>query len=475
MQNYKRQKEVLKGIYMNLYNRMFTCFQRCDLLKELHKIKFHAVATLIYISVLVISCTDYKNQFIVKKQADLQEYYQIIFHYSLVELNDMLSELSFNANKKNILIEIKKSDIIACSDKRKCIKKNLLKFSSTLEKYLPDYAYYEVHINEEILTKNAALDNYQLKKYYALNDKTQLSIYVSLKEAYLDKLNAQTYGPFRLIIISSTLFFILFIVSNRFLIKHSNNFHLSYFGNLFDNKLQIIKKEYDQKISEKENSLMQKIWNVEYKTEKDKEINLMFSQKANQMAFFIPREEGLSLEQYTRIEQQPCSIILYQTNAEKEKISIQKIIKKFSGRFTDLEEGISIIITGSDEYIYFSSKEFLYQIIYSIINCIMFILKEQNSIKNNEIRFDITTYKGKQRLFWSYSGLPIKNKKDLIKLSDKFLNNTANPFCLSMNHIFTILKNDNFDCIVGCDDLNYITITEKIELTDINNIIAFNK
>jgi len=78
----------------------------------------------------------------------------------------------------------------------------------------------------------------------------------------------------------------------------------------------------------------------------------------------------------------------------------------------------------------------------------------------------------------STSGLPIKNNKEFIKASDKFLKNNVNPFCIGINQVFHLLKKDNFECTIGCNDLNFIKITEKISVKNIqreknNNIIQF--
>jgi hypothetical protein len=221
---------------------------------------------------------------------------------------------------------------------------------------------------------------------------------------------------------------------------------------------------------------MKKIWNLEYSKDRDSEFNRVFSQKANQLAMLL-QEEEYSSEHYDHARASHCTIILYQKNIEKIQITTKAIVEKFTDRFSNSEENISINISSSCHKVTFFSSEFLYQIIYSIINCIIFMLKDQaNSAKYN-ISFDISNNNGKLNLLCSYDGLIIDNEPDLLTHSNRFLKNNANPFCVGINQIFHILKKDNFECIVGRNSLNFIKISDmkinQVKNKENNNIIQF--
>ena len=98
-----------------------------------------------------------------KKNEILQEYYQIIFNHSLIKFTEILNKLPFDQSGKYTTLKIEKSDIIACH-KDKCIRRNLFEFSSILDKYTPDYIYYKIDVNKQLLHRNYRLDNYQLEK-----------------------------------------------------------------------------------------------------------------------------------------------------------------------------------------------------------------------------------------------------------------------------------------------------------------------
>ncbi|MDP4708809.1 MAG: hypothetical protein NWS20_02245 [Rickettsiaceae bacterium] len=233
--------------------------------------------------------------------------------------------------------------------------------------------------------------------------------------------------------------------------------------------------DYKKALNVQEDSLMKKIWNLEYSNRKDKEFNHLFSKKANQLAMYTYDQTNPDV-QMNDIKDIPCSIILHHSDSKWECIDTKALVKSFSDRFVNSEENISIGIYSIEQSVRFISKEFLYQIIYSIINCIIFILQQQPNTNKYKISIEILKKEGSLRLLCSYNGISINNEKDLIKFSSQFLTNNANPFCVGINQIFHILKKDNFECIVEHDNLNYVKIVEKSETQDQeeeDNIIQF--
>ena len=443
--------------------------------QPLYTLGFYIIAFIIYFSTISTSYYYHNNQFYIKKNEILQEYYQIIFNHSLIKFTEILNKLPFDQSGKYTTLKIEKSDIIACH-KDKCIRRNLFEFSSILDKYTPDYIYYKIDVNKQLLHRNYRLDNYQLEKNHHINDQNQLLIFISINSRHLNEIHKKALEPFIISVIASTFFLILFIILNRLSITHFKNFYSMYYKKLSNSQLEQIKECHKNEIFIKESSLMKKIWNLEYSKDRDSEFNRVFSQKANQLAMLL-QEEEYSSEHYDHARASHCTIILYQKNIEKIQITTKAIVEKFTDRFSNSEENISINISSSCHKVTFFSSEFLYQIIYSIINCIIFMLKDQaNSAKYN-ISFDISNNNGKLNLLCSYDGLIIDNEPDLLMHSNRFLKNNANPFCVGINQIFHILKKDNFECIVGRNSLNFIKISDmkinQVKNKENNNIIQF--
>lgn len=445
--------------------------------QPLYWLGLYAIAFIICLSLIFASYTYYINQLSVKTNEILQENYQVILNHSLIKFKEILNKLPSDSSGKSTTIKIEKSDIITCYSE-KCKKRNLFEFSSVLDKYIPDHVYYRIDVNKQLLHRNHRLEHYQLEKNYHINDNNQLSIFISINPKYLHKIHKQVVQPFVVTVIASTCLFILFIISTRLLIRYFNDFYFVYYKKLFNSKLEQVKESHKNEMFIKESRLMKKIWNLEYSKDKDGEFNRLFSQKANQLALLLQDKEYTAAHQ-DQVKTSHCSIILYQKNTDKSYITTQTIVEKFSDRFSNSEENISVNISSSCQKIAFSSKEFLYQVMYSIINCIIFMLKDQDGSAKYDISFDISKTDSKVCLLCRYNGLPIDSEEEFTKFSNYFLKNNANPFCVSIKQIFFILKKDGFECVVGHDNLNFIKISEsqvgKVETKEENNIIKFRK
>ena len=232
-----------------------------------------------------------------------------------------------------------------------------------------------------------------------------------------------------------------------------------------------LKEDYQNELIIRENALMKKLWNLEYSKEKDTELNYLFSQEANQLAILMQGAESFSNRSIDNYKNSLCSVILYYNQREQEIVKTKNLIEIFSNRFANSEDNISIIITSSEQNIKFASKEALYQIIYSIINYIIFILKEQSCTLKYNLKFSILNKRSKLCLFFEYDGFPIHNEEDALKFSNKFLKKNVNPFLLSLNQIFHILKIDNFNCKVGHSEHNFIEITKNTSAKNLNKVI----
>lgn len=99
--------------------------------------------------------------------------------------------------------------------------------------------------------------------------------------------------------------------------------------------------------------------------------------------------------------------------------------------------------------------------IYSIINYLFFIIKKQFYNNKHQINLFISNIAGKVSLSFNYSGVPLEKEKDLFSVSSEFTKSHANPFILSIEQIFKILKLNGFNCKVSYDKINLIEISEK--------------
>ena len=449
---------------------MFTFSESRNLLPESYRaLAIQLGAFVIYFSVIIISYTCYDKEFKNRKNEIFSQYYEIIFNHSLIKLSYLLQKLPLDQSGKNTVISVDKSDILGCF-KQQCIKSNLFEFTSTIDKYIPNFIYYRIDLNKQVLHRNVRIDDYELEKTYHINNYNQLSISLSADLRYLNTIKKQTIKPFLITIILSTFLLILFILSNKLLNKYIKKFYFSYYNNHYDLKLEKVKEDYQNELIIRENALMKKIWNLEYSKEKDTELNYLFSQEANQLAILMQGAESFSNRSIDNYKNSLCSVILYYNQRKQEIVKTKNLIEIFSNRFANSEDNISILITSSEQDIKFASKEALYQIIYSIINYIIFILKEQSCTIKYNLKFSILNKQSKLCLFFEYDGITINNEEDILKLSNKFLKKNVNPFLLSLNQIFHILKIDNFNCKVGHSNLNFIEITKNTPAKNLNKV-----
>lgn len=438
------------------------------------KTRIYIVAFMVYIAVTSTLYNQYNRETEARKNNLLQVYYQMILNHSTIKLDDALSKMHINGHNQDIEIQIKQSDIIVCNSTQ-CKKENLFDFSSALDKYIPDYIYYKIDINNQLLHRNSKLDNYHLIYHNHIDRKNRLSISISLGSQYIEKLKDEIEKPFISLMILASLIMMLFVITQILIVKYINRLYQKKYKNHYLFKLNKATDDYKKALNVQEDSLMKKIWNLEYSNRKDKEFNHLFSKKANQLAMYTYDQTNPDV-QMNDIKDIPCSIILHHSDSKWECIDTKALVKSFSDRFVNSEENISIGIYSIEQSVRFISKEFLYQIIYSIINCIIFILQQQPNTNKYKISIEILKKEGSLRLLCSYNGISINNEKDLIKFSSQFLTNNANPFCVGINQIFHILKKDNFECIVEHDNLNYVKIVEKSETQDQeeeDNIIQF--
>lgn len=425
-------------------------------------------ASLIYLIVLIVSYNNYKSEFESRKNEVLSEYHKIILTHSLVKLNDLIQQLPFDRSGVETIISIDKSDILGCY-KKQCIRNNLFEFVSIFDKYIPAFIYYKIEINKQLLHQNTKVTNYEVEKTKHINGYNQLSISLSADLKYLDDIKQKTLKPFFITLSSSTLLLLLFILSQKLLGKSFKEAYSSYYKSYYELELENLKLAQKKELMDKENTLMKKIWELELSKEKDHELNYMFFQEANKLSTIAQSAEhlhsGLDCNNYQIL---PYSTVLYSNLKEQEKIDIKSLVNIFSNRFCNSESNISISIESSELSIEFVSKTFLYQIIYSVITYILFILKEQPCAIRYNLKVNILKKQNRLCLLFEYDGFPFSAEDDLFKQCNKFLRKCANPFLISLYQIFQILKEADFNCNIGCNKFNFIEITKKPAFQNVN-------
>lgn len=419
------------------------------------------VIFVIYCSAIIISYACCKNETKMQKNKILTEYYNAIFDHSLFKLTYLLQKLPIEKSGVDTIISVGQLDIQACN-KQQCVRSNLFEFASTLDKYIPNFIHYQIVINEQLLYSDIKVDNYELEKNYYINSDNQLSISIALDDQYWNKAKRQLFKPFVITATSSTLLLLLFILHNKRANKHSEKLYCSYYKDYYRDEVEKIKAEHKKEFVLKENKLMQKIWNLEYGKEKDIELNYLFSQEASKLAMMSqgvkdPNSCGIDSSKIA-----PCSIILYSSDKESEKIDTNDLVKVFSSRFVNSEDNISISINSLEKSIKFLSKASLYQIIYSVMSYIIFLLKEQSRTSTYNIKFSISDKKDNLYLLFEYDGLPLHKEEEVLKFSTRFLKKAANPFLLGVDQVLKILRADDFNCDIFHKGLNCLKITKTV-------------
>ncbi len=380
---------------------------------------------IVYFITLILNYQYCNNEFKNRKSEILDEFYQIIFSHSIVKLNDVLQKLPLDQTGINTLIEIDQSDIKSCY-KDQCIKSNLFEFASIFDKYIPYYIQYKININKQLLHRNIKIPNYELERSNYINNYNQLSIQLSIEPKYLEGIRQKTFKSFYITFLSSSFILALYVMSIRLIKKYNNGLYKNY----YETKLQESEEIHKKALICKENELMKKIWDLEYSKEKEIELNYLFSREVNKQVMI---SSEIDYAEFSKKNQfLPYSIPLYRNTKELESININDLAETFASRFSEINDHILLNIQSSEQNINFSSKAALYQIIYSVISYIIFILGKQSHNKRCEIILTIKIINKAVKLYFEYDGLPTE-EQEIFKMSSCFYKKHANPFLLNIN------------------------------------------
>ncbi|WP_341793954.1 MULTISPECIES: hypothetical protein [unclassified Rickettsia] len=380
----------------------------------------------------------------------LDNNYKLILETSLNKFQSLTSKPNINLQASHISLDGKSNYIEICENE-KCINYNLHKFQSLLAKSIPNFNNFKIELDNNLLYSNFTADNYEIEKIHYLNQDNKLVIGISVDNNYWNQVAKNIRQPFWVIITFLSFSFIIVCCLYRVLFKK--------FEKEYQNK-------YDIAVKNCEKLWMTKIWNIEFNKSQDIEINYLFSQEAAKITFLSEnnlldqKDNTISFKPYSE-EKLYCSIALYNPN-HKEEVDIPRLIKIFTNRFDKEDDNISFTISGFEKKVYFSSTAAFYQIIYSIISYLFFIVKKQFFNGQHHIDLFINNISGKLLFSFNYSGVPIEKEKDLFRMSNEFAKAHANPFILSIEQVFKLLRLNGFNFKVSYDKSNIIEISEKV-------------
>ena len=405
-----------------------------------------------------------------EKERLSEEYYNKIVEITASEINSVLQKLSINPQTQNVLIRINMNDLEICNEK--CINYNLFHFGAVINQYIPKFIHYKIELNKKFLYADFKIKNYQIEKTYHLNKDNQLNISLSIDDAYWNKIKADNLKPFWMVMLFVTFTGLLFYILSKVSFKKFNKSYSLYYQNLYQKELKYI-----------ETSLMNKIWNLSFYKEKDLEINCLFAEEANRLALNLAdsNDEQSKINDSklrNNSDNLPCSIPLYQ-QGKMEEIKVEQLINLFADRFNKENENITVKLTSQVKVVYFVSKAALYQIIYSIISYLIFVINKQTEGSKHNIRIVIDNLGKSIKLRFEYDGLLEQEEIELLKISSCFFKKHANPFILNINQVFDILRINGFSCNVSYIKFNIIDIVQKEEkieqqITKEDNVILLS-
>ncbi|MCC8377806.1 MAG: hypothetical protein LN567_05440 [Rickettsia endosymbiont of Graphium doson] len=422
-----------------------------NILKSIYKTERINLSTIIsagvgYIVIILVLFNYYDQKIKDAKLLFLNNNYNLILETGLNKFQSLAFRLNTNLQDTNISSN---NNYITICKNENCVNYSLYKLQSLLERSIPNFNNVRIELNNNLIYSNAIFENYEMDKIYYLNQDNKLIIRTSINNDYWNKIIKDIKKP---------LWFMITFLSLTFIAVY-------YIYQALSKKIEKeYKNKYETAVKECEKLWMTKLWDTEFKKTIDVEINYLFNQEAAKTTLLNEKDsldkQDKKLKRSYLEKDLYCSIALY-NSSNKEEIDVRKLIKVFTNRFDKEDENISFSIKCLEKQIYFSSTAAFYQVIYSIINYLFFIIKKQFYNNKHQINLFISNVAGKLSFSFSYSGVPLEKEKDLFAVSSEFTKSHANPFILSIEQIFKILKSNGFNCKVSYDKTNLIEINEK--------------
>lgn len=426
-------------------------------------LKILVLVIVIYGILIIFLYHHYQNEVKAGTTQILEEYSNKILKLTV----NKISTLTNSIKSQDISIKTSVSDIQVCSSDNTCMSYNILRLGKLIDEQIPDFIHYKIKLNRNFLYTNAKAENYQTEKIYQLSGSNQLSISVAIDYLFQDKLRAEKSRPLWMLSLCFIANILLLYGLIKLAMRSCESLYTMHFEVKYTDILKQLQSDHNKELNNIQVSSMDKIWNLEFKKQRDLEINCLFAEEAVKLAL-----SSLKRKPAKSASMLPCSIVLHQ-NDKMEEINVAELIGLFTKRFDQESDNILLYMVSKTAVVHFSSKIALYQIIYSLISFLFFVLSKQPSSGSYNIKLiidkTINSYSTGQdgaHLCFEYDGSPVNTEKGLFQMAGHFFKTHANPFILNIDQVFAILKNSGFDCKITYDCINVIDILHKKELKD---------
>ncbi|MDX1916431.1 MAG: hypothetical protein SFT68_00395 [Rickettsiaceae bacterium] len=423
----------------------------------------------------------YNQKAITEKEKLVDHYYDKLIEIATSNIHDLLLTFSSNPEIKDIRILLKNYNMELCSEET-CVNYDLFKFGLLINSYIPKYIHYKLALNDHPIYSNYHEYQYKIDKYYNISNNIRFRVNIDVDHLFWKQKEMEIKKPFWDIFLFITTLLIVVCLVYRMLISNVSNYWKSYYQQKHEQILCDITSKYNKEFQALEDSILQKQWDLDFAKKKDLEINYLFAQEANQIAYIEGIKDGKisALDDYNYqniADKVPCSIILLK-QGEKEILDIAQIKKMFEQRFSTEEEKLIVNTTDYLKVVEFSSLASFYQIIYSITSYLFFILKSGNKHGNKEVKLTIDLVNKKLLLRFEFDLIEGEGEEILLQSANKFFKTHANPFLLDINQIKNLLQVNGFDFNIDIldDRRNILEIIEQkkdeVSTEDDNKVIS---
>lgn len=398
----------------------------------------------------------------------LQNQYTKIVEIIDRKLSSLGAELNQNIHDRNVLIKPNVNHLEICTNTNNCINYSISRFGALLNRYIPEYIYYKIDINNQFVYTNTKFSKASLKKAYHINNNSQFNISLAINPDYLLHIENSIKRPFWILIILVLLIIVIFIVINHLISKKLSRFSSNFYNQKYSKELELIKLSYQQEIKNNIGILKKKIWENEFKYQKDLEINNIFAKKIKEISLINNLSEIIEEKHTTdsllipHLNITPCSMVVYQNGNIEKDINVERLMELFVSRFKE-ESNTIVSITSEIAEVNFSSTAALYQIIYSLLKYLIFILDNQLETTKQNIKLYINNVNNMVSLKFEYDGVCHESKIDFLKRENYFFKTHSNPFILNPSQIFSLLERDEFETEISYASYNIIEIKKSID------------
>lgn len=348
--------------------------------------------------------------------------------------------------KSNSILEVKVEgrNLVFHDENKKYLTYSIQKLQHRLNTTDLSVINYRIKINKKLLLSNKSnKSNYMLNKKLPIG-KSYLEISTSIKSSHLKQIN-KLHNHIKIWCLTYTNTGMLLIASLA-----------SYFAYISNSKkFYAAIKKLDSIYQDKELEIKNLLWESEYSRKQDKRFLEMFMQESKRV--FV---ESIVNKDVNSIENDRK--ILFRKDVEKE-VKNSEIIKILKDRFDPSK--LTLCFKRDVDCTTLGSQASYYQIMYSLIDYIFFLVKSR--VENPKIEIELSQNNSIQ---FCFEGGSFETEESLNCSFSKYYKECSNPMVISPSEIFLALRKSGLGCKYYYDAKNYIVIGGDQE---INNIIKF--